>query len=106
MKPLMLFLAFFLLPASTIHGVMPPHRMAERTLQAELIVIGRVVQMGKILLPEGRTGFSPQRDLAFLEVLHVVKGAGKAEKGNRIQVIWLPFKESSSIRRGRTPSRP
>ena len=72
---------------------MPPDKMAARNLEAELIVVGRVIGTGKILLPEKNKKFTPPRHVFALEVIHVIKGYGKVSAGDHLNIVYQPKPE-------------
>lgn len=69
---------------------MPPDEMRARNLEAALIVIGRITETGKILLPEpeNRDKMVSPKGLFVLKALHVVKGHKALREGDIVRVAY------------------
>jgi hypothetical protein len=77
-------------------AMMPPNEIAQMNLEAEIIVLGRVTETGRILASDNTLGTNPTKGLFVAEVLHVVKGYSRVKRRDRINVIFrLP--EQSEI---------
>lgn len=77
---------------------MPPEKMAERNLEAKLILIGEVRETGKILLSEKTSTPTPPKGLFVLKVLHVVKGFGIVNPGDLVRIVLrLPPKSKGRL---------
>ena len=88
-RVLILFVICFPLPGE-ISALMPPKEMEKRNLEAKLILVGEVTEMGKVLLPEKGPGPAPPRGLFVLKVLHVVKGYGMVHRGGLVRIVYRP----------------
>jgi hypothetical protein len=85
----------FLLPVNAM-ALMPPKEIAKKNLEAQLILVGEVMETGKVLLPD-KTSKGPM-GLFVLKVLHVVKGFGIVSPGDQVRVIFvLPPKSETGI---------
>ena len=96
-KLLIFFLACALIPVNSA-ALMPPEEIAKRNLEAELILIGTVSKMGKVLLPlKGDDQIKP-RGLFVLKTQHVIKGFGSVKPGDLIKIIYrLPPKTAIGL---------
>ena len=89
---MILFLGCILLPIGT-QALMPPEDIAERNLNAELVLIGKVLEMGKILLPLGADDKTTSKGLFVLKTYHVIKGFNTVKPEDLIRIIYrLPPK--------------
>ena len=90
--------AGFLLFASNVQALMPPKEIAERNLNARLILVGEVLETGKILLPdEGKTKMKP-KGLFVIKVFHVIKGYGTVKPDELVRIAFrLPPKVQVGI---------
>ena len=87
----------FLLPGTST-ALMPPGDIAERNLEAKLILIGEVTELGRVLLPEKRPMRNRPKGLFILKVLHVVKGFGTVNPGDQVKIVFeLPLKMKNGI---------
>jgi hypothetical protein len=74
-------------------AAMPPAEVAKKNLDAELILIGEVARIGKVILPnEGSRKKPPEdspiRGVFVCKVLRVVKGFGKVSRGDEIKILY------------------
>jgi hypothetical protein len=75
------------------NALMPPRDIEKHNLDAEVIAIGKVLEMGQILLPLEQNDSQKPKGLFVLEVHHVIKGFAKATPGQPLRVIYpLPPK--------------
>lgn len=85
-----------LLLSGTCTALMPPKDIAERNLEAKLILIGEVTEIGKILLPEEKPKKNRPKGLFLLKVRHVVKGFGTVNPGDEVRISFeLPIKNEN-----------
>ena len=97
-KILLLTLIIDLSLAGGLPAVMPPEKMAQRNLEAECILIGKVKGVGQILLPEKYSAQNPQKGVFCLNVRHVVKGYKAVKPGDNVHIIFkLPDKPKDGI---------
>ena len=78
----------FFLP-SVLLAIMPPEDLAQRNLEAKLILVGEVMETGKILLPEKERSGPAQKGLFVLRVLHVIKGFGVVKAGDQVRIVFF-----------------
>jgi hypothetical protein len=90
---LILVMICFFFPVRSVLALMPPEKIAERNLEAKLILIGEVKRTGKLILPEKESKTEPLKGLFVIKVLHVVKGFGAVSPGDQVKIIYhLPKK--------------
>jgi hypothetical protein len=77
---------------------MPPRDIAERNLEAKLILIGEITETGSILLPDKKPKRNRPKGLFLLKVLHVVKGFGTVNPGDQVKISFeLPIKNENGV---------
>jgi hypothetical protein len=79
--------------SGTAFAMMPPDDLARMNLEAELILLGKVTETGRMLASDNTLGTNPTKGLFVVDVLHIVKGYDRVKQGEQIKVIFrLPKK--------------
>jgi hypothetical protein len=74
--------------AGHAHALMPADEIARINLDSELIVVGRISEIGSIILPEQPARLGAQA-LFVMRVLHVIKGHGRVAPGELVRFASL-----------------
>lgn len=69
-------------------AAMAPKKVAEKNLEAELILVGQVTEIGKVLLAEGKDGPGAPNGVFVLKTLHVIKGHDTVSTGELVRVVY------------------
>jgi hypothetical protein len=93
--------------ASPVNALAPPALIAGKNLEAQVIVIGEIVGVGRILLSEDQPRLSPLKQLVVLRVLHVVKGQATVAVGDELRIespmAWQVKSGIEAMRQGAAP---
>lgn len=81
-------IVFFLLIAGSAQALMPPSEIAALNLESEIILVGKVTEIGAMAVPGSLPG-GGARALHVIEVIHVIKGFGEIEAGTSVRMLSL-----------------
>lgn len=103
-KNLTLLTIFIVLPAIA-HAIMPSDDIGKMNLNAQMIIVGQVKSIGKVLLPE--KGNDARKGVFTLKIIHVIKGYKKIKREQDVHIIYrLPPKPSKGLTAQRVGSIP
>ena len=84
---LIFYLGCTLFPVAA-SALMPPEDIAARNLDAELILIGEVVEIGKILLPLHDKDTAKPKGIFVIKTQHMIKGFGQVKPGDLVRIAY------------------
>ena len=92
-----LLVLIFLFLGGVAFALMPPDQMEARNLEAPIILAGKVIETGKILLPEKTSTNNPSRGVFVLKVLHIIKGRAIVHGEKRVRILFHTAEKDENL---------